>query len=385
MDYTQSSLGFQIRKALRYVSLYGPGRTLAKVRAQIHMKRVYSPLPPRAPADNSRKHIGIIGCGNFAHSNVAYFLNKNFGPVIRAAMDINPSRAASLFEDYELDYFTTDAAEILDDPKIDLVYIASNHSTHATYGSAALRSGKAVHIEKPHVVTERQLVELCRTMGDTRGLVALGFNRPASRIGMKIADALSKETGSSMMNWFVAGHAIDPDHWYFKPEEGGRVLGNLCHWTDFLLQMVPEENRFPITITPTRANKSDCDIAVTFIYGDGSIGAISFSAKGHTFEGVRERFAAHRGNALIAMDDFRTLTVEIVEKKHRLALPFRDHGHENNIVSSYGLVRPGRTNSLGCQIKYVWETGMLFLKTKEALEQNKIVVVQAYDKECLSR
>jgi len=379
VDYTQSSLGFKIRKALRYVSLYGPRRTLAKVRAQYHMRRVYSPLPPRAPANSSHKHVGIIGCGNFAHSNVAYFLNKNFGPVIRAAMDINPNRAASLFEDYKLDYFTTDAAEIFDDPKIDLVYIASNHSTHATYGSAALRSGKAVHIEKPHVVSEGQLVELCQTMGDTGGSVGLGFNRPASRIGMKISDALSKETGSSMMNWFIAGHAIDPDHWYFKPEEGGRVLGNLCHWTDFLFQMVHEGNRFPIIITPTRADKSDCDIAVTFIFGDGSIGAISFSAKGHTFEGVRERFAAHRGNALIAMDDFRTLTVEIVEKKHRLALPFRDHGHENNILSSYALVRPVQLKPRRCSVKYVWETAMLFLKTKEALEQNRTIVVEAYD------
>ena len=108
-----------------------------------------------------------------------------------------------------------------------------------------------------------------------------------------------------MYAWFVAGHAIDPDHWYFKPEEGGRVLGNLCHWTDFVYQMVPPQNRYPIKITPTRWEKSDCDIAVTYLFGDGTVAAITFSAKGHTFEGVRERFSAHRGDVLISLDDFK--------------------------------------------------------------------------------
>ena len=30
-----------------------------------------------------------------------------------------------------------------------------------------------------------------------------------------------------MISWFIAGHNIDSDHWYFNPKEGGRVLGNL--------------------------------------------------------------------------------------------------------------------------------------------------------------
>ena len=67
-----------------------------------------------------------------------------------------------------------------------------------------------------------------------------------------------------MFNWFIAGNEISPEHWYFKEEEGGRVLGNLCHWTDFVLQLVAPEDRYPLTTTPTRGKKSDCDIAVPF-------------------------------------------------------------------------------------------------------------------------
>src|SRR3990172_2307411 len=271
MDYTQQPLIFRLKKALRYARLYGPRRTWCKVMGQYHMKRAYAVLPPKRPRLGSQSNVAVIGCGNFAFSTIAFYLKKKFGHVLRAAMDIDANRAASLFEAYSLEYWTTDFSEILRDDAIRLCYIASNHASHAEYAISALRAGKAVHIEKPHVVNEDQLLRLCDAMHETQGRVALGFNRPNSRIGQKIAEYLGREHGPVMMNWFVAGHEIPADHWYFRAEEGGRVLGNLCHWTDFVYHLVPEEKRFPITITPTQAEKSDCDIAVTYLFGDGSI------------------------------------------------------------------------------------------------------------------
>ena len=361
MDYTTQALSFKIKKTLRYIRLYGIPRTLIKIKGQYHMNKRYGCLPTLASVYENGGHVGLIGCGNFAFSNIAYYLHKNYGRAIRGAMDINIDRAASLFEEYGLRYYTDDAEKIIADPSIDLIYIASNHASHAEYASSALRAGKNVHIEKPHVVNIDQLARLCTTMSENDCKTALGFNRPMSRIGQTIKRYLDSQTGPAMLNWFIAGHQIDPEHWYFKQEEGGRVLGNLCHWTDFVLQLVASENRYPLTINPTRGKKSDCDIAVTYTFGDESIAAITFSAKGHTFEGVRERFAAHRGNILISMDDFKDLMVEVVEKKYNLSSMFRDHGHELNIKRSYEMVRPssGILES-GCSIDYVWETGNLF-------------------------
>ena len=45
MDYTSQSLAFKLKKALRYVKLYGPSRTLIKVKGQYHMKKEYEKLP----------------------------------------------------------------------------------------------------------------------------------------------------------------------------------------------------------------------------------------------------------------------------------------------------------------------------------------------------
>jgi len=376
MDYTTQPLTFRLRKAARYVRLYGPARTRTKARSYYHMKRRYRTLPPIEPQPPRGRHVGIVGCGKFAYAQIAYFLRKNYGDVVLAAMDADIARAASLYERYGLAYYTDDASRVLSDPHLDTVFIASNHATHAEYAIEALAHGKTVHIEKPHVVTEDQLERLCAAMETSRGRVALGFNRPQSTIGRTIAKHLGAAEGASMLNWFVAGHAIEPEHWYFREEEGGRVLGNLCHWTDFVLQLIPPEARFPVTITPTRAEKADADIAVTYLFADGSIAAITFSAKGHTFEGVKERFAAHRGEVLLTMDDFRTLTVEIGPRKHRIRHRYRSHGHEEMIRHSYLL---GRGDAgAGATASYVWETGQLFLRTKEALERAEPVVVDAY-------
>ncbi|MDP2324089.1 MAG: Gfo/Idh/MocA family oxidoreductase [Gammaproteobacteria bacterium] len=381
MDYTSAPLFFRIRKALRYVGLYGIRRTLVKARGQYHMRRTYQDLPPNNVRQSATAHVGLIGCGNYGFSVIGYYLNKNYGGAIRGCMDVDINKAASLFQEFKACYYTTDADQIINDPNITLVFIASNHASHAEYAIKALAAGKDVHIEKPHVVTSEQLTRLCaaqeaaRKAGKGR-IVSIGFNRPGSPFGKRMREQLWREEGELMQNWFIAGHEIAPDHWYFRDEEGGRVLGNLCHWTDLTYQMMPPERRFPIRIIPARSAKSDCDIAVSYVFGDGSIAAITFSAKGHTFEGVKERFAAHRGNTLIAMDDFQRLVMDVGADKQTWSPRSRDHGHEASIRCSYNTAADPAAR--GLETAYVWEAGQLFLRTKEALESSQPVSLNAW-------
>jgi predicted dehydrogenase len=377
MNYSQQPLAFKLRKVWRYVQMYGLSRTYIKVRGQMHMSRspqvlhaAGSPSPPQC--------VGLIGCGNYAFSNIAHYLTRTCGNVIGGCMDIHRNRAASLSRYYRVPLYTDSADELLTNPAIRLVYIASNHASHAEYAIAALRRGKDVYIEKPHVVSADQLERLVLAMSETDGKVFLGFNRPGSRFGVLIREHLEKESGPGIYSWFVAGHAIEPDHWYFKPQEGGRVLGNLCHWTDFLLRLVLAERCYPIRINPTRAEKSDANIAVTFTFADGTIAVITFSAKGHTFEGVRERFNAHKGNCLLSLDDFHRLTIDVGHKKKRYFNVYHDHGHARNILAAFKSVRNGLPYDRAAQIAYVWNTGWLFLKTKEALEEVREITIDSF-------
>lgn len=74
------------------------------------------------------------------------------------------------------------------------------------------------------------------------------------------------------------------------------------------------------------------------------------------------------------MDDFKDLTVDVLEHRRRISLPFRDHGHEGTIRRPPELVRGGE----GCARQYVWETGELLLQTRVALEKQRDVVVHRY-------
>ncbi len=383
-DYTERPLSFKVKKALRYTRMYGPRRTLSIIRGQFNMKRTYTTLPAISPKLSSDKHVGVIGCGIFGFGVLGYFLTKNHGKIIRGALDHNADRAASFYQRYGLDYYTTDPDQLLDDPAIDLVFIASNHNSHTDYAVRALERGKAVHIEKPHVVNESQLRRLCSTIVRTGGKVRLGYNRTRSPLGRMIKEKLDAQTGTAMLNWFVAGAPLPPDHWYYKPEEGGRVVGNLCHYIDFIFQMAPAEKRFPIVVQPTKFDRPDEDVAATFLFGDGSVGAVTFSTKGEPFEGDKERFSAHRNNCLIGMDDFNRLVIEDGSDKRVITPFYRDHGHDANMRESYAMVRPKADPSPGSDVSYIWETGIVMLKTKEALDKGEVVTIpRGFDDSCL--
>jgi hypothetical protein len=149
--------------------------------------------------------------------------------------------------------------------------------------------------------------------------------------------------------------------------------------------MAPPEKRFPIAIQPTKFDRPDENVAVTYLFGDGSIGAITYSAKGQPFEGDKERFTAHRNECLIAMEDFHRMVVEVEDDKKVIAPFFRDHGHDANMCESYEMVRPKGDARPGSDVSYVWETGILFLKTKEALDKGEVVTIErGFDPSCLA-
>ena len=378
-DYTQADFLFKVRKAVRYIGLYGVSRTLVKIKGQYHLRATAGFNGSRwvnskcADPDAVNRKVAIIGCGNYSFSNIAYYLAKRDSGFLRATCDIQSSRALSLCKTYGGSYAVTDWKEIVQDPQVKIVFIASNHASHAEYAEACIKAGKHVHIEKPHVVNQEQLDRLLAAMQQyPQSKVFLGFNRPRSRLFGELQKALAREPGSLMINWFVAGHEISDDHWYFDEKEGGRVLGNLSHWTDLTLHLVTLEKAFPCTIIPATPVGAKSDFVVSVIFADQSCASITFSAKGPTFEGVREVLNVHKGNVLANLTDFQALTCEAIEKKTRKKLRYRDHGHEANIVHS---MAASENEEGGEAASYVDATARFFLAIRQATDSGEKVVL----------
>lgn len=383
-NFDEQSLTWKVRKVARYTRLYGLRRTTMKVRAQRHLRAKATPWSGRfdndacATPDRPDRAVAIIGCGNFAFSTIAYYLRKENPGFLRATYDDDPARSESLCTAYNGAYATTEVDDLLDDDAIRLVFISSNHASHATYASALIRAGKAVHIEKPHAVTEAQAEDLANAMQanpDVR--VFLGYNRPRSSHHVQASALASGETGPYMLDWFIAGHQIPDHHWYFSDAEGGRVLGNLCHWLDSSLQMIGQEKFFPCKLIPSSRPESRSDFSLTIDCSDGSLVNLSFSAKGHTFEGVREVLSLHRGDALVLLRDFEETRLQkgSTTRVHRTL--FRDHGHQANVLNSY---RGGvsRGPAAGEPLPYVMNSARVSLAARVALESGKTVSLEAW-------
>jgi predicted dehydrogenase len=373
-DYTRYPLAYKLRKVARYIRLYGPARTLIKVRSQYHMRSpeerlVHAWNNSQAPRDH-RGDIGIIGCGNFAYSTIAYYANRNRHGSILATFDPVGARSVSLCRAYNGAYAAADADTLIADPRISTVFVASNHASHAEYAIRAIEAGKRVHIEKPHVVNDDQLERLMSAVLRGTGCpVFLGFNRPRSGHFARILSWLAEESGPLMINWFIAGHEISDDHWYFSEEEGGRILGNLCHWTDLSARLVGLDRAFPVIVNPGSVSTSKSDFALSFDFADGSVASITFSAKGHAFDGVREYLNIHRGSSLISMQDFHESILHRGSSRAHYRSLYRDHGHRANIVNSLRATH-------GESLHTIAMSARLFLAAKRANDSKQSVRVE---------
>ncbi len=101
---------------------------------------------------------GVIGLGVGEEHAVAYAAHP--GCELVAICDSSEERLAAVGKDHSGVHSTTRPDEILEDPEIDLVSVASWDDAHHDQVTAALRSGKHVFVEKPLCQTEEQAREI---------------------------------------------------------------------------------------------------------------------------------------------------------------------------------------------------------------------------------
>jgi len=104
--------------------------------------------------------IGVIGYGYWGPNLVRTFAEAQHGTVV-AVSDLDPKKLATVNKRYPAVRTTNDFQDLLRDPEIDAVAIATPVSTHFEFGMAALKAGKHVWLEKPMTETSLQARKLC--------------------------------------------------------------------------------------------------------------------------------------------------------------------------------------------------------------------------------
>lgn len=111
---------------------------------------------------------GILGTGTIANEMAGALAGKERR--FAAVAGRNPERTAAFAEKYGISRAFTDCGDLLTDPEVDAVYIATPHNTHFPYICKALENGKHVLVEKAITLNAGELARAA-ALAEKRGLV----------------------------------------------------------------------------------------------------------------------------------------------------------------------------------------------------------------------
>lgn len=103
---------------------------------------------------------GIIGCGNVTEVKSGPALQKAEGSSLVAVMRRNGELAADYARRHGVPRWYDDARDLIADPEVNAVYVATPPSTHRTYTLMAAQAGKPVYVEKPMARTHRECQDM---------------------------------------------------------------------------------------------------------------------------------------------------------------------------------------------------------------------------------
>jgi len=92
---------------------------------------------------------GFIGCGEVCELKSGPAFAEVEDSTVVAVMSRTEKKARSYAERHGVPRWYTDAQELIDDPDVNAIYVATPPSSHATYAIMAMKAGKPVYVEKP--------------------------------------------------------------------------------------------------------------------------------------------------------------------------------------------------------------------------------------------
>ncbi len=324
-------------------------------------------------SSNSQPVIGFIGAGNFAQSFLIPPLKKRKA-TLKGVVTSTPVNSKSVAEKFGFSYASTDPEEILNDSNIDSVFIASQHDTHAQYVLQALRAEKNVFVEKPLAINTDELEEIRETHKSNPYPLIVGFNRRFSPPFRLIKSVFQDMSEPLVINYRVNAGFIPLDHWTQDPAQGGRIIGEGCHFIDIFDYLTDAQ---PVSIFASAAQFSDKQkqnndtVSIVINYSDGSIGNLTYLANGDSSV-PKEYCEVYAGGVTAIMDNFKKVYIHKHNKKKKHSFSggkghFEEIAHFINVVSNNG------PNELPFQS--IYNTTLLTFLALESIKTGEVISV----------
>ena len=303
-----------------------------------------------APAKRPRKavcadgvRIGLIGAGSFTRGTLLPILRSTPEVSVRAVATRSGQSGRTVADELGSAYCTTDYSEILDDPEIDALVVATGHETHAEIAQAAFRANKPCYLEKPLAITPDQLDEVESAYAEHGGFVQLGFNRRFAPCTQRVLEHLSDYPDPRTVVYRCAAGEVHSTSWQHDPERGGgRVIGEACHFVDLagMLTGSTPVRVYAEQVTDSGKATQD-DVVITIRYADGSVANVLYLAMASPGVG-KERIEVFCNGVAALIDDFRAYALSEGSASWRpTRLKAQDKGHAAALRAFIDAVREG--------------------------------------------
>ncbi|MFQ3611864.1 MAG: bi-domain-containing oxidoreductase [Fimbriimonadales bacterium] len=283
--------------------------------------------------------LGVIGAGNFATGTLLPILQGTNEVEFVGVCTSRGYTAQGVAKKFGFQLATTDPSEILDNPDINAILVATRHDTHARYVVRALEAGKPVFVEKPLAITTEQLKEVWETYQRTGGRVLVGYNRRFSPYVRKIAEFFKNRTTPLSMLYRVNAGPLEQGHWMRGSEEGGsRIIGEGCHFIDTMMFLA---NSLPKRSYAIHLSSYEPDTVQLLIeFEDGSIGTLYYVTVGDPTV-PKEYLEVHGAGRSAILRDFRELELIASGRRTLHKSSSQDKGHRNELLAFVEAVKSG--------------------------------------------
>ncbi len=304
-------------------------------------------LPARTlqPRPIDKLGVGCIGAGGFARGVIFPLLRSSAGLVLESVATSTGAAAESARTGFGFT-IAESPSSLLDNPNVDAVFILTRHNSHSAYVKSALERGKRVFVEKPLAVNREEL-EMVRTTyarvsaENQSPFLMVGFNRRFSPLTEKLMDFFTNRTEPMLVHIRCNAGFIPRDSWIQDPANGGRIIGELCHFLDWARAVVgcPMQTVTAAALPDAGRYHRD-NLSATITFRDGSLANLLYLANGDRAV-AKEYFEVFCGGSIARMDDFKTLSLSR-DGKTETFKGGRNKGHRREVELTIEAMKHGK-------------------------------------------
>ncbi len=337
-------------------------------------EKIVNKIQPKSSGSKSI-NIGFIGAGSYAQSYILPNIPKGGNISLKGVMTATSTGSRSVSDRFGFEFCSGDDKDILENENINTVFIATRHDSHAEYVIKAIESGKHVFVEKPLCLTAQELVKIADTYEsnlnsrDTAQIMMVGYNRRFSPLA-QIAKEQFGNGPMAILYRINAGY-IPKDTWIQDKElGGGRIVGEVCHFVDFLTYITGSA---PVSVFATNMiepNNLDDILNISLSYKNGSIGTICYFSNGDKCL-PKERVEIFCNGCAAVIEDFRNLSIFEKGKRKNKKLITQDKGQRNEVKKFVENIMSGCKEVI--PFKEIIDTSTVTFKIIESIHARKCV------------